>query len=375
MDNNKTKSSLALAFSLAAAWMGTHCGSGFATGAQEAQFWAAHGAWGIFLPIVSALIMAIVAYCEWRFCVTFHTYDYNEFSKALFHPYEKIFGLIYRILFLGIMVMGVSAVFAGAGALLSEMFGMPYVVGVLIIMGITVVLTMFGSDFLRNSASVLSTILIVIIIIISTMVLSRYGGNLGTLTSNWETDSNIFKALWSGILYASFQCVILGSTINMSHGLTDIKQASLASILGFILNGAMMFLVTLMLLTHYPAVTQETLPVLSILQGMNAPFLEKLYSFMLLLAFITTAIGCIGAILSRVEKYGERQIPNITLRRFIYAAILIIACYFIAQVGLLTIIKKGYSAIGYLGIPFVILPILVVAPMKVRKALSEKKEQ
>ena len=374
MDNKKNKGGFAIAFSLAAAWMGTHCGSGFATGAQEAQFWASHGVYGFMLPILSAAIMAIVAFCEWRFCRTFGTYDYADFSRELFHPYEKIFGLIYRILFLGIMVMGVSAVFAGAGALLSEMFGVPYLVGVLIIIAITVVLVMFGSDFLRNSASVLSTILIVIIIIISSVVLARYGGDLGNITSNHLTESTPLKAIWSGVLYASFQCVILGSTINMSHGLTDVKQATTAAILGFIMNGAMMFLVTLMLLTHYPAITQETLPVLSILQEMNAPFLEKLYSFMLLLAFITTAIGCIGAILSRVEKYGENVISNITVRRFVYAVILIVVCYFIAQVGLLTIIKKGYSAIGYLGIPFVILPIVTIAPMKVKKALAEKKD-
>lgn len=103
-----------VSFALASAWFGTHCGSGFATGAQATSFWVKYGAQSIFLPIVSAVIMALVAYWEWSFCQTFKVYDYKAFSNQLFHPHERIFGRIYVVLFLGIMIMGVSAVFAGA---------------------------------------------------------------------------------------------------------------------------------------------------------------------------------------------------------------------------------------------------------------------
>lgn len=62
MDTAKSKkASIGTCFALASAWFGTHCGSGFATGAQATSFWVKYGAWAIFLPLISVTIMAIVA--------------------------------------------------------------------------------------------------------------------------------------------------------------------------------------------------------------------------------------------------------------------------------------------------------------------------
>lgn len=364
---SKKTSIISIPFALASAWFGTHCGSGFATGAQATSFWVRYGAWAFILPWISIGLMGVVAYWEWNFCQTFKTYDYRYFANKLFHPYERIFGMIYSTLFLGIMVMGVSAVFAGAGELLSSMFAIPFVLGVAIIIGITILLTIFGSKILLRAASVLSLILIVIITIVTIIGLTRQGSHVVEIASTWETDYSMASAIFSAILYGSFQCTILGATINISDGLQSTKDSKIAAWLGIIMNGFMMVLVTYMLLGWYPDINGETLPVLSILKEIGIPILQTLYSLMLLLAFITTAITCIGSILKRVEGIGVEKIENITVRRGIYSFIIIMICFAISQFGLLAIIRQGYSAIGYLGIPFVIIPILLIAPRKIKK--------
>lgn len=355
-----------VSFALASAWFGTHCGSGFATGAQATSFWVKYGAQSIFLPIVSAVIMALVAYWEWSFCQTFKVYDYKAFSNQLFHPHERIFGRIYVVLFLGIMIMGVSAVFAGAGSLLEDMFGIPYVLGVIIIIAITVLLTVFGSKILMNSTAVLSVILVGVITVVTVFGIAEQADRIREIAVTWETEASLFSAVWSALLYASFQCTILGSTINISDSLETPREAKVAAWIGFLMNGLMMVAITYLLLGWYPDITQEQLPVLSVLKELGIPILMPLYSVMLLLAFITTAITCIGSILKRVEGYGAGKIPNITVRRGLYSLLIIMACFGIAQFGLLAIIKRGYSVIGYLGIPFVIIPILLVAPRKIQ---------
>lgn len=155
-------------------------------------------------------------------------------------------------------------------------------------------------------------------------------------------------------------------TINISDSLETPREAKVAAWIGFLMNGLMMVAITYLLLGWYPDITQEQLPVLSVLKELGIPILMPLYSVMLLLAFITTAITCIGSILKRVEGYGAGKIPNITVRRGLYSLLIIMACFGIAQFGLLAIIKRGYSVIGYLGIPFVIIPILLVAPRKIQ---------
>lgn len=372
---DKTKSRVGISFALASAWFGTHCGSGFATGAQATSFWTHYGAWAFILPFISVAVMAIVAYFEWDFCRTFKTYDFKSFADGLFSPYDKVFSVIYSILFLGIMIMGVSSVFAGAGALLSQVLGIPYVAGVISIMAVTVFFTMFGSGFLLRSAAALSAILVGVITVVTIYGISHGMERLTQVAASWETQFDLLPAVGSAIFYGSFQCVILGSTVNISDGLVSRKDAVNAAIFGLLMNGVMMVLITYMLLAWYPEVNTEQLPVLAILSKTDSPLLQHLYSLMLLLAFITTAITCIGAILKRLEIYGANMISNVTTRRFVYSAALILACFAISQFGLLAIIRHGYSAIGYLGVPFVILPIVFIAPRKVSAYLRKNAAQ
>lgn len=370
MDNRKNKKNCnwAVCFSIASAWFGTHCGSGFATGAQGVSFWTSYGAYALFLPVISVVIMAVVAYIQWEFCRQYKTYDYRSYANKLFSPYDKIFATIYELLFIAIMVMGVSSVFAGAGQLISDLFGFPYEPSVIAVMILVVLLNMFGSKLLVSASSVLSVILIAVILIICGMCIGQNIEQFTEVVSGWKTQGSLGKAVFSGILYGSFQCIILGATTNLSGEIATEKETKISAVLGFLMNGAMMIVLTYMLLCYYPDINTEQLPVLTAVSKLQIPILEKVYSIMVFLAFMTTAITCIGAILKRVENFGENAITNITARRALYSVLLILICFGIAQFGLLAIVKKGYTAVGYLGIPFVILPTLIIGTKKIRKS-------
>ena len=167
----------------------------------------------------------------------------------------------------------------------------------------------------------------------------------------------------------------MGATVNLTGGLQSGKDSKVGAILGFIMNCAMMVLLTYMLLAFYPQTTGETLPVLAVLNTMNKPWLANAYSLMLLLAFLTTAISCIGSLVSRLEPVGKKAIQNDNARRFVISLVIILVCFGIAQFGLLNIIKKGYNAVGYLGIPFVIIPTLFIAPRKICQAKAALKAE
>ena len=375
MNEKQRKLSIGTSFALASAWFGTHCGSGFATGAQATSFWVKYGAHAIYLPIISAIIMAAVAVIMWELIRLTGSETYRQYADELFRPYHKVFGLIYEILFIGIMVMGVSAVFAGAGELMAQALGWNYVLCVILFIALTVVLTMFGSNVIRNSASVLSTILIVVIAVCTIIGMRAPNAHLGEVVRTWDTEYSAGSAIWSAILYASFQCVILGSTVNMAGGLKTTGDVKASGLLGFAMNCVMMVLLTYMLLSFYPETTGETLAVLAILNSIGKPWLATAYSLMLFLAFITTAISCIGSLTTRFELLSKDLIKKDTVRRFVFSLGIILICFGLAQFGLLNIIKTGYNAVGYLGIPFVILPTLILGPMKIRKLRAQRSEE
>lgn len=365
---HSNKINWAVCFSIASAWFGTHCGSGFATGAQGVSFWTAYGAYALFLPVISVIIMAVVAYIQWEFCRQYKTYDYRSYANKLFSPYDKVFATIYEILFIAIMVMGVSSVFAGAGQLISDLFGFPYEPSVIAVMILVILLNMFGSKLLVSACSILSVLLIAVILIICCVCIGQNNTQFVDVVSGWKTEGSLWKAIISGVLYGSFQCIILGATTNLSGEIETEKETKISAVFGFLMNGVMMVVLTCMLLCYYPDINKEQLPVLSAVSRLNMPVLEKAYSIMVFLAFMTTAITCIGAILKRIEGIGEKTITNITVRRALYSAVVILICFGIAQFGLLAIVKKGYTAVGYLGIPFVILPTLIIGTKKIRKA-------
>lgn len=346
----------------------------FCNGAQGVSFWTSYGAYALFLPVISVVIMALVAYVQWEFCRQNHTYDYRSYANKLFSPYDKIFAPIYEILFITIMVMGVSSVFAGAGQLISDLFGFPYEPSVIAVMILVVLLNMFGSKVLVAASSVLSVILIVVIVVVCGICMKQNSGQFITVVSEWKTEGTLGQAIFSGILYGSFQCIILGATTNLSGEIATEEETKIASVFGLLMNGAMMVVLTYMLLCYYPDINHEQLPVLAAVSQLHIPSLEIVYSIMVFLAFMTTAITCIGAILKRVEGFGEKKLPNITARRALYSSLLILICFGIAQFGLLAIVKKGYTAVGYLGIPFVILPTLFVGIKKIRKKSEESGE-
>lgn len=374
MNKKNQNAGFAVCFGIASAWFGTHCGSGFATGAQGVSFWTSYGAYAVFLPLISVAIMASVAFIQWEFCRQNKTYDYRSYANKLFSPYDKVFAPVYEVLFIAIMVMGVSSVFAGAGELVSQMFGLPYVLSVVAVMALVVVLNMFGTKILVASSSVLSVILIAVIVLIAFLCIGQNGGHFVEVVSTWQTEGSLGKAILSGVLYGSFQCIILGATTNLSEDIATREDSVRSAVLGLIMNGAMMVLMSYMLLCYYPQVNSEQLPVLSAVSKLGIPALEKGYSIMVFLAFMTTAITCIGAILKRVEGFGTNAISNITARRALYSVILILVCFGIAQFGLLAIVKKGYTAVGYLGFPFVIVPTLIIGTRKIRQGLKESGE-
>jgi len=371
MSNNKS-SSMKDSFDIASAWFGTHCGSGFATGAQGVAFFVMYGAPTPFMTILSAAIMAIFAYYLWEFARVFQTYDYRSFYDKLFHPYDKVFATIYEVLFLSLMTMGMGSVFAGGGQLISNIMGTPVYLGALIISVIVFLMTIFGAEFLRKTASILSAILILVLGAVTIIGMAARWDVISEIIATNRSNLGFGAALKAAVLYASFQCIITGTTVSISDVIKTKKDSMVTAVFGFILNGSMMVMICTMMLGYYPAVTGQVLPVYYIITDIGIPLLQPAYTLVLLLAFITTGITLIFAIVKRFEKYGDKLVPKIQTRRTIYSITFIVVCYIISLVGLLNIIKKGYSAIGYLGIPFVLIPTIIVGGIKVKNELVRR---
>ena len=122
----------------------------------------------------------------------------------------------------------------------------------------------------------------------------------------------------------------------------------------------MMMITTIMLLCYYPDCVTDNLPTFNIISQFNNPFLQVAYSAALFLALVTTAITCSSALTARLEKIIGSRFKSITACRAVCNAVVMIVGFLTAQIGLLAILNKGYSFIGYICIPLVILPTVLI---------------
>lgn len=370
---NKGKANWSSAFGLASSWFGLHCGAGFATGAQGVLYYTQYGAWAFIMPLVSAALMAFYAYNVWNFSRVFNTHTYRSTYNKLFEPYDKIFATIQEITFFIILVMAMGGVLSGAASLFESLFGLNYILGSILISLIIFLFTVFGADFLLRAASIFSTILIISLLVINIAGIVAAGGRILEVLTTWETNVSFGKALWPAIVYAMFQSAVMVGTVSTTHVLKSEKDSKVAGLFGFALNGGIMWLVAIMMLGYYPGVVGKTLPIFDIINEMGNPLYMVAYNASLALAFVTTGISLVFSIVARFEPYGANIVPKVETRRKLLSIIVIVICFFISLAGLLAIIGKGYSMVGYIALPFIYLPTVIIGPMKIKKYLAEGK--
>ncbi len=359
------------AFGMASTWFGLHCGGGFATGAQGVLYFTQFGAWELITTFIAALLMAIYAYTVWDYARVAKTHSYRTTYNALFRPYHRIFATLHEVLYLTILVMAMGGVFSGAANVTVAIFPqISYRFGAITVALIVLLLVFFGDHVLFRFSSILSVILILAVGSVTLIGIISEPEAIRLAILHWETEGSFGAALKAAIIYASFQATVMIGTVGLVKNLKTEEETKLAGILGFAVNFLLMVMISTMMLGFFPGVIGQELPIKTILDGIDLPMLTGIYYFALYLACLTTGMTLVGSLVKRFEPIGATFIPNPLLRARILAIGIVVTCFFISLVGLLAIIGKGYALIGYIAIPCVYIPTMIIAPIKKHRLLA-----
>jgi len=148
-------------------------------------------------------------------------------------------------------------------------------------------------------------------------------------------------------------------------------------VFGILLNGLFLAAMSIVLLGFAPEVLKETLPVYYMTNQLGLPWLKILYSIILFVALMGTAISFVFTAVTRFEKAweGKGAFESLRLRRLIIALLTVVLCVGASTFGLTALVVKGYGSMGYVGIAFVVIPLLTVGTMKIRKNAALRKQQ
>ena len=362
---------------VASVWMGTHFGPGVASGTQLNQYYVGFGIPGIVMTLVAMALLGFALYCSMEFSRIYHAYDYESWVTKLFG--NKYVVILFDISFFVTIISAAGGSLNAIATLLQDFWGINYWVGVGIVIVVSMLLCAFGAELVRKSSAYMMFVVVGVLLLIMALVIAAGDADLKGAVENQAANlgadmsaSNWLKALWQAIIYGSFQATIVANIASVADTLPDRRESRRAAITGYIANTGLLLVLCMMLFsfTNVYAVTNEALPFYSILARLNMSWLTVVYIIVVFIAVISTVVGFAFAGVARFGKYyrptGSKHLAH-PLRDALFVLVLLAACAAISQVGIMNLVKYGYSLLGYINLFVIILPALIIGGRKISK--------
>lgn len=373
MKNNRTH---ALAWGIAFVGFTTQFGGGFASGAQIYQYFIHYGIWGLVMPFLAQFLMSLFYWYGMRYAFRNKTYDYRSFSDSFYGKFRVVFSNLYEIEYIVMICMAPAVAFATGGATLNKLTGLPYLLCTLVIGIFIFVITLFGTELVRKCSSVLSILIIVGLLLVlvpniiaqwDTITDSVQRMAAGALPVGSQQSGSFGSALWSACVYGIFQITAIGLMYQHTSKLEEEKDVGRSMIYMFLVDAFVMELavVGLLAVAFRPELAEYDVPMLLLVQtGVGAKILTPIISILIILGAVSTGVNMIAGIVTRTVNQLEKKQDTVSSSKHrLYSTLSALAftllAFAVAQFGLIPLVKRGYSYIGYatmfvIAIPFIL---------------------
>lgn len=344
---------------LAGAYIGIIVGAGFASGQEVLQFFTYFGIYSIPAVILATVLFAFLGMQIVQLGSHLQTVSHK---KVIYHICGRYLGLAVDIL-ITFFLFGVTVVMiAGSGSIFEQQFGVPSIVGCLVMTVITIATLLFDIKKIMSIISMVTPFLLIIMIIIagysfftmdySFSKIQNYANSDSAAASNWVMGSLLYVSY--NIAAGIAMLAVMGGTLKSK------KEAGWGGILGGIGLGVLLFLINLGMMSDMNGIQGVEMPTLYLANEIS-PLLANILSIVLLGMVYNTAVGMLYA-------FTARFVPAET-KTFKGSVIVIGILAFLASfVGFITLVGKVYPVTGYLG--FVVIIAVFVSWFRRKKTVG-----
>lgn len=370
-------------FAVACVAFSTHCGAGFAAGTQEVIYYVGKGFYGPLMPIIAMLILTPLQYVVAETARSHNVFDYKSVTSLIYRPFPKLGSILFEIGFIMMVVSATAAVVSGGGTIVNQVFGLAsdHIVGSIVVALTITLVSIFGVKAVNACGTFMAVGIIAIIAIVTCIGIPFAKDTIAYQWENQITYADFGNALWWACLYAGMQCMTQTTAISsVVENFQNKKQSIAFAILATIINIAMLVAVCFMLQGFMPEVLTDpeasVLPTLyaveAIAEAKGMDWLGILYPIMYLFAAITTGVGIVFSLAKRLEPITLKKISpeKKNVKYGILAAIIMVACWIFAQVGIVNIVKYAYQYISFYCVFAIIIPVVILG---LRNLHKEKK--
>ncbi|OMF62543.1 hypothetical protein BK139_04005 [Paenibacillus sp. FSL R5-0490] len=336
------KTNWGAAFQIAAVYVGTVVGAGFATGREIVEFFSRFGFIGLIGILMSGYIFIFLGSKLMRISAQIKAASYQELNEYLF---GRFFGSAINILML-FMLLGVCAVMlSGAGAVFEEQIGISKTAGLLVTIGLTISTMIVGIRglFAVNTFVVPMMIAFSFILLFISMKLPNFAEQV--LFIPYAEDG--WKAVVAPFSYTALNLTLAQAVlVPVASEINDDRTIKWGGYLG----GAALTLILLsshLTLMMLPNLEAYDIPMAAIVKTLASSF-YWIFVFVIYGEIFTSVIGNVFGIERQVKKHFS--VPSILIVGFIF-----VVCYFISLINYGTLLSYLYPIFGYVSLTFIIL--------------------
>lgn len=378
----KKHSNFKTAYAVAAVYFGAIIGPDLVGGSYAVVYFAPYGAWAIVCILACTAIIGFMLGMGAEIPRRCRVYHYADYARVLYGKLSKVCLPLLEIYILFAMVLGGSSVAAMGGQFFHTVFGWNTIAGSLVVCGVSALLVLWGDKLVRTSSAIMSVIMIVSFLFISGYIITHNTATLGEVFSSWALpEGNGLSAGLTGAAAMGMSNAVNSISLSaVEQNVRNRKESVLIGFFCFLLTTLSFSLSTLCLLPYCPEALLESVPTLMIIRKymvQNLPWLPSLYYVLMFFALISSGAPQLHTVASRfVQLYPARGfLKSKVVRNAVTAVIYFAVCIGISTFGIIAIVSKGFSLLGYLALPLIVIPVCIITPIRFKLGKIKTMEQ
>lgn len=337
-------------------------GGAYATGREIIEFGGAFGALGWAAGAAMAAMGALLAFLVYETARRHRLFEYRAMTRHLIGRFAWLFDAIYIPFAIAILAVLSSA----TGSILGDTLGLPYWLGVGIIVAISAWVVFQGTEVMERFNGIGTILLMAGYVFFSLLVITTRWDQLVEVFSNSDhslkPDAGLADVLILGAVYVGLGFVIYPSTLITVRHLRSRREAAVAGVLTGGLYVVPWFLTYFALMTYYPQgkVFDAPVPWLVMLQDTDR-WVIIVYGVLVGWTLVATAVGLIQSVLLRLDQ-NMIEVKGQPLGSPARIAITLVALALgsiLSVIGIIDLIAVGYlvgavALIVVFGIPLIL---------------------
>ncbi|QQZ08133.1 YkvI family membrane protein [Heyndrickxia vini] len=327
---------------IAAVYVGTVIGAGFATGREIVVFFTKYGFIGILSILIAGYLFIVLGSKIMVKAIDLKAHSYEVFNQYLFgRRIAKLMNI-----FMLLMLLGVSGVmFSGAGSVFEDHLGLDKNIGIYLTIGLTILIMVIGTKgvFAVNSFVVPMMVLFNFIIMTQSIV----APNFANIFFHIPEVENGWRFFLSPFSYAALNLTLAQAVlVPIAYEVNDKEIVKWGGIIG----GGLLTLILIsshITLVMLPNVNQYDIPMAIIVQNTFSS-IYFIYVAIIYGEIFTSIIGNIYGLGKQLRQY-------LSLKMFWIYMMIIAVVTLISKINYGTLLSFLYPLFGYISLLFIIL--------------------